>query len=186
MLNAFQKPIETTKTAPKSCLYLHLMKCGGSSVHQVFKPYSNLHITHGQGFLIIQNQPRHHYEYGYTDYQSVDFSWACVRNPFARLASVWHVFNMRHHGTISMTHFLEICSWTGMEADRTHHRIVHPIQRSQGTTCKRPTPSAQWNLVDPAHWCPVERFTPTVSAIPDMPSAVPAVGTAWGVPAHCH
>lgn len=114
-----EKPIQTSKTASRSGLYLHLMKCGGSSVHQVFRDYSNLHVTHGQGFLIIQDRPFPHIEYGYTNFHSVDFSWTCVRNPFSRLASVQHVFNARHHNRLPMDKFLEIAKLSGIRADRT-------------------------------------------------------------------
>ena len=72
-----------------------------------------------------------------------------------------------------------------METDRAHHRIVNPIQRSQGTAGKRSARRSQRNIMDHAYRRSLEGFTPTVSAIPDLPSAVPAMGSARGFPAHC-
>jgi hypothetical protein len=65
-----------------------------------------------------------------------------------------------------------------LEADRAHHRIVNPIQRSQMSACKRYTRSSQRNIMDHAHRRSPEGFTPTVSAKPDLPQAAPAMGAA--------
>lgn len=72
-----------------------------------------------------------------------------------------------------------------MEADRAHHRIVNAIQSPQRATGKESTRGSQRHSMDLAHRRSLERFTATVSAIPDMPQAVPAMGPTMGVPAHC-
>lgn len=108
------KPIITTKTSPLSSVFLHIPKCGGSSVHQVFRDYDNLHVDDGGRFYEIQDIT----PIFYGPKIEPDFKWVFVRNPYSRLLSVFSIMNERRVEGISMDYVVYIAGKLGVPQDR--------------------------------------------------------------------
>jgi len=72
-----------------------------------------------------------------------------------------------------------------MESDRAHNTIGKTAQRSARPQGARPARGFEWDIMDTANRRSMERFATTVSAIPDLPQAVPAVGQIGSLQTHC-
>ena len=72
-----------------------------------------------------------------------------------------------------------------METDRASNCIIDTEKRSGGSAATGFTPNSKRHLMDFANACPNEGSAPAVSAVPDMSSAVPAMGWVMYFPAYC-
>ena len=59
-----------------------------------------------------------------------------------------------------------------------------PKKRSKRSATEGSTGRVEWNIVDSQNWRALEGSAPAVSAIPNVPSAVPAMGQTRRFPRH--
>ena len=69
-----------------------------------------------------------------------------------------------------------------MDADRAHNIKNKSRKRSKRTQTKRPEGCTERDIVDIANRSTLERPTPTVSAIPDLPSTLPGMDSTRNIP----
>lgn len=108
------------KLASMTAAFVHVAKCGGSSVSSVFSRYKNLHVVEcGYDDRFKDRYVIHDacveddggiLEYGPFSPADLDFSFAFVRNPYSRLASMFRVMDSKRPEGISMDHVLHIAS----------------------------------------------------------------------------
>ena len=72
-----------------------------------------------------------------------------------------------------------------MESDRAHNCRFSPEERSPRSPIAGSAGGLKWDIMDIANRSALERFAAKVSAIPDMPQAVPAMGSTRRLSAHC-
>lgn len=114
----YAKPLPTYHTAPRSALFWHHLKSGGTSVHAVFGKYGNLHVADSLDCLVQQpaNDIRDGIAaYGF-DYRFEDFPFVfCfLRNPWDRLASLWSIWNRGRPEGMTVDHLLYIAGQPGV------------------------------------------------------------------------
>ena len=63
-----------------------------------------------------------------------------------------------------------------MESDRAHNSLCKSAQRSARPQGARSARGLKWDIMDFANRCPLEGSAAAVSAIPDLPQAIPAMG----------
>lgn len=111
------KPFATTRKARHSGMFLHIHKCGGTSVRAVFDQYENLHVSHNDGLLHGSQEPLE-IVYGCDNPELFEFTFAFVRNPFDRIAAMWQVFSQRRPEGITMDCVIHVASLNGLPKER--------------------------------------------------------------------
>lgn len=121
MASCLEKPVKTGRLAPKSGLFLHIFKCGGTSVANVMQRYDNLHVCHGPQFggRLHQDVDAGHFEYGTAEASDFDACFTFIRHPFSRVAAIAAVMNSRRPEGCSVAHVLHVAEQPGVKLDRS-------------------------------------------------------------------
>lgn len=121
MASCLEKPVKTGVSAPKSGLFLHIFKCGGTSVARVMQRYDNLHVCHGPqiGGRLHQDVPGGNFEYGTAESEDFDYCFTFIRHPFSRVAAVAAVMNERRAEGCTISHVLHVARQSGVKLDRS-------------------------------------------------------------------
>lgn len=131
------KPFETGVNASlvADALFIHVHKCAGTSVKQLFSGFDNLHCKNDGGCL-VQRHGGCEYCYAPVSWLRPEWSFSIVRHPFARVASCWAIWNYRRREGMTIEHAIHIAS---------QHSI---LEQERSLSCD----SHLWKHTRPTNW----------------------------------